>query len=356
MARRRLAAVLALAALLTGCSGGGDDDAATTTQSATVTVTETVGTAATGTASAGGTSSFDRIPELVDTVESSVVSVTTNEGEGSGVIWNDKGIVVTNNHVVEGASDVEVVLASGAHLPATVQATSPDFDLAVLRVGRQGLPPARFASDLPEVGELAVAIGNPLGFEQSVTAGIVSAVHRNIPSGGTTRPLVDLIQTDAAISPGNSGGALVDKDGRVMGINVAYLPPQSTGAVSLGFAIPAATVTDVVGQLLRTGKVEQAYLGIENPATVTPEIAQQFGLSTNEGVVFESVTAGGPSDRAGLRPGDVIVAIEGKATATAEDLYRELRRLRPGRRAAVRIIRDGKRRSVDVTLGERPPQ
>jgi serine protease DegQ len=353
MTRRRLASVLAITALAAGCSGG-DDDSASSTRTATE--TETVVSTVGGAATTSGGSSFDRIPEVVDAVEPSVVSVTTNEGEGSGVIWNDDGIVVTNNHVVENASGVEVVLASGAHLPAEVQATTEDFDLAVLRVTRRGLPPADFARDLPEVGELAVAIGNPLGFEQSVTAGIVSAVHRSIPSGGTTRALVDLIQTDAAISPGNSGGALVGADGRVMGINVAYLPPQSTGAVALGFAIPSPTVIDVVGQLLRTGEVEQAYVGIENPATVTPEIAQQFGLSADEGVVFEGVSAGGPADRAGLRPGDVILAIEGKGTATVEDLYRELRRLRPGRRVSIRIVRDGDRRTVDLTLGERPSQ
>jgi serine protease DegQ len=353
---RRFVPVLAFVVLLAGCSGDDDDSASSTTPLSPVTVTETVGGTGTGTSSAGGTSSFDRIPELVDSVEPSVVSVTTNVGEGSGVIWNDDGIVVTNNHVVENASGIEVVLASGAHLPATVEATTHDFDLAVLRVGRKGLPPARFAKTVPDVGQLAVAIGNPLGFEQSVTAGIVSAVHRSIPSGGQTRALVDLIQTDAAISPGNSGGALVGADGRVMGINVAYLPPQSTGAVALGFAIPAPTVTDIVGQLLRTGKVEQSYLGIQNPASVTPDVAQQFDLSTDQGVVFEGIEEGGPADRAGLRPGDVILAIEGKSTETVEDLFRELRRLRPGRRVSLRIVRGKQRRTIDVTLGERPTQ
>lgn len=334
---------LAVVLVLAGCSGGGS--AAERTE--TVTVTETV-------RAGGGTAGdFDRIPELVDSVEPSVVAVVTDRGEGSGVIWDDDGVIVTNEHVIEGASRVEVVLASGTELEAEVEAVTEDFDLAVLRVERKGLPPARFARELPDVGELAVAIGNPLGFEQSVTAGIVSGLHRAIPSGGTTRALVDLVQTDAAISPGNSGGALVGASGEVIGVNVAYIPPQQ-GSVSLGFAIPSPTVLDVVRQLLETGRVEQAYLGIYNPTTVTPELDAQFDLGADEGVVFNPVEQGGPADRAGLRPGDVIVGIAGKRIRSVEDLFSELRRRKPDERVTVEAVRGDDRKAVEVTLGEAP--
>src|SRR5918999_81625 len=162
--------------------------------------------------------------------------------------------------------------------PFVVLAASESFDLAVLEIEGRNAPAAELADALPEVGELAVAIGNPLGFENTVTAGIVSGLHRSIPSGGLTPALVDLIQTDAPISPGNSGGALVNADGEVIGINVAYLPPGQTGAVSLGFAIPAPTAAQVVEQLLATGRVELAYLGIQ-PIQVTPQLAARFDLA-----------------------------------------------------------------------------
>jgi serine protease DegQ len=261
--------------------------------------------------------------------------------------------VVTHHHVVVGAQAVEVVLASGAELEAQVEASTDDFDLAVLRVAREGLPRATFTADLPDVGELAIAMGNPLGLEQSVTAGIVSALHRSVPSGGQTPALVDLIQTDAAISPGNSGGALVNGSGEVIGVNVAYVPPER-GAVALGFAIPSPTVIDVVRQLLRTGRVEQAYLGVSNPVQVTPELAQSFGLEVEEGVTFESVLAGTPAARAGLRPGDVIVAMDGRTIESVEDLFTQLRRRRPGEEVTLRFFRDGDRRDLSVRLGEKP--
>jgi S1-C subfamily serine protease len=228
----RTHAALALAAVaLAGCSGGDDEPEPESTRTVTVTRTETAA-GGSPTASDG----FAAIPGVVDAVEPSVVSVSTDVGEGSGVIWSADGVIVTNAHVVQGAAEVTVVLASGARLPAQIEAGDQRFDLAVLRVERDGLPAARFQQSPPDVGELAIAMGNPAGFEQSVTAGIISGLHRSIPSGGQTPALVNLIQTDAAISPGNSGGALVDGDGDVIGINVAYLPPTQ-GAVALGFEI-----------------------------------------------------------------------------------------------------------------------
>jgi serine protease DegQ len=326
------------------CSGSGDDEAATT-----VTRTETV---AAETSKSVAESSFDRIPEIVDDVEPSVVAVTTDGGEGSGVIWDDQGTIVTNNHVVAGATTVEVALASGARLPAEVQAFDERSDVAVLHVKREGLPAARFEPKLPDVGELAVAMGNPAGFEQSVTAGIVSGLHRSIPSGGRTPALVDLIQTDAAISPGNSGGALVNEDGLVIGMNVAYLPPAESGAVAIGFAIPSGTVVSVVRQLLNRGKVERAYLGVVYGTQITPELNQQFGIGADEGVSVDDVE--GPAARAGIEAGDVIVSLEGQKIATQEDLIALLNRRRPGEVVTVGIIRDAKRRQIPVTLGERP--
>jgi S1-C subfamily serine protease len=195
-------------------------------------------------------------------------------------------------------------------------------------------------------------MGNPLGFEHSVTAGIVSGVHRSIPSGGRTPALVDLIQTDAAISPGNSGGALVDGDARVIGINVAYIPPQAQ-AVAIGFAIPASTVVDVVEQLLDDGEAEHAFLGVE-PLPITPQVADQFGLDVEQGVLVRSVVDGSGADRAGIRPGDIIVAAGGEPLEAVEDLYTFLRGASPGDRVELRLIRDGEEQTVTVELAERP--
>jgi S1-C subfamily serine protease len=342
-----LAAALALVAA--GCMGddeGGGEAGGTTT----VTVTETV--AASGRSATGDT--FGRIPDVVRKVDPAVVSISTDQGEGSGVIWSKGGLVVTNNHVIEGASSIEVELASGEQLPASTEATDPLSDLAVLRIERDGLPAAAFERRLPVVGQLAIAIGNPSGFEQSVSAGIVSGLHRAIPeSAQQTQALVDLIQTDAAISPGNSGGALVDANGKVIGINVAYIPPTE-GSVSLGFAIPAATVVSVVEQLLETGRVERAYLGVEGPFQVTPEMAANFGLGVDQGVGIEDVQPGRAAAKAGIEGGDVIVSIDGRPIAAVEDLFAELRRLRPGQTVRVVVFRDGERRTVEVTLDERP--
>jgi S1-C subfamily serine protease len=346
---RHVLALTAAIVLAAGCSGGNDE---TATATATETVTRTVTTGRAQAPSGGDT--FARIPGLVRQVEPSVVAVVTGDGEGSGVVYDDEGAIVTNNHVIEGAQSVEVVLASGEKLPAQVEATDPLSDLAVLRVDREGLRAAEFAESLPEVGELAIAIGNPLGFEESVTAGIVSGLNRTIPSGGGPPALVELIQTDAAISPGNSGGALVDADGRVIGINVAYLPPAQTGAVSLGFAIPSTVARSVVTQLLDNGEVRRPYLGIE-PSQVTPEFADAFGLEVEDGVAVVRVFEGSGSDEAGLREGDVIVAIDGEETATVEALFARLRDFQPGDRITLDTVRGDDERTVEVTLGERPP-
>jgi S1-C subfamily serine protease len=338
--KHALAALAVLA--LVGCSG--DEDAASTAAATTgATSTKAIG--------------FEAIPDIVAGVEPSVVTVLVEgrqgEGSGSGVIWDDEGRIVTNNHVVAGATRVEIVLTSGVQLAAKVLGTDERTDLAVVQVEREGLPAATFADQLPRVGELAIAIGSPLGLTNTATAGIVSALHRDLPSGGTTPALVDLLQTDAAISPGNSGGALAAIDGSVIGINVAYLPPQESGAVSIGFAIPAPTVSDIVPQLIEDGKAEHAYLGVE-PAPVTEELSQELKLGVDEGVLVVSVSPGSPAARAGVRRNEVIVSLESEPIKTVEDLYAALRQYKPGDTVSVTVVRAGERRDVSVTLGALP--
>jgi len=346
-ARRRKAALLALAALLaaalTGCTLGREPQA----RSAPAPVLAPSAQAATG-----------DIPEVVRTVEPSVVTIAHDQGTGSGVIWSKDGMVVTNNHVVrvqdQVVDRVEVAFFDGRRVPGTVRATDPSTDLAVVQVDRKDLKPATFQRALPEVGELAVAVGSPLGFENTVTAGIISGLHREIPGSAQQgiRSLVDLIQTDAAISPGNSGGALVNGRGQVVGISVAYIPPEQ-GAVSIGFAIPAATAVDVVGDLLRTGRATHAYLGIE-PAPVTREVAAQLGLDQAAGILVMNVGDGTPAAKAGLQPGDVIVRLDDKPIDTVEDLFGELRQHRPGERVTLTVVRDGREQQITATLADNP--
>jgi serine protease DegQ len=342
---RTLALALALGALA-GCSLDGDDEAG---DGQTVTQLETVAPSQSPDGDV-----FGRIPDIVDEVDPAVVAVIVENGEGSGVIWDDAGIIVTNNHVVTGSNEVEVVFATGERAAAEVQATDAFTDLAVLRVERNGLPAAEFADELPEVGELAVAIGNPLGFENTVTAGIVSGIDRSIPSGGRTPALVGLLQTDAPISPGNSGGALVNAEGQVIGINVAFIPPEAR-AVSIGFAIPSPTVLDVVGQLLETGEVEHAFLGVE-PAELTPQVAERFDIETNEGVLVFSVVEGSPAEQSGLQAGDVILAVDGETLRSVEDLLAALRERRPGERVELDVLRGEGQRRLTATLADRPEE
>lgn len=347
--------LLTLALALAGCQLGEDEDEAARATTAAATETaeppETETEAAPGAGSSASASSFDDIPELVEELQPSVVSIVLDDGEGSGVIV-DEDTIVTNAHVVGGASEVQVVLASGRRVQAGVEAVDLRTDLAVLSLPGEDLPGATFADELPRVGELAIAIGNPLGFEQTVTAGIVSGLHRAIPSSGQTPALIDLIQTDAPISPGNSGGALVNGRGEVIGVNVAYIPPESR-AVSIGFAIPAPTVTSVVEQLERTGRVRHAYLGVQ-PADLTPQVATRFGIDLESGVLVTLVTDDSPAGAAGVEEGDVIVSADGGEVRIVEDLLSRLREHQPGDRIELGLVRDGEQRTVTVTLTDRP--
>ena len=294
------------------------------------------------------------IPGVVRKVEPSVVTIAHDQGTGSGVVWSKDGVVVTNAHVVGDVERVEVAFFDGRRADGRVRATDPDTDLAVVDVERGDLQPATFQATLPAVGELAVAMGSPLGFQNTITAGIISGLHREIPGSAEQgiRSLVDLIQTDAAISPGNSGGALVNGQGEVVGINVAYIPPEQ-GAVAIGFAIPGATVVDVVGQLLRNGRATHSYLGIQ-PDQVTRDVAAELGLDQARGVVVLEVVQGGPAAQAALEPGDVITRMDDAAIETVEDLFGELRQRKPGSQARLTFIRDGRSQETTVTLADRP--
>jgi len=342
----RVAVAVLVAAVLTGCSLAREPQA----RSAPAPVTAAAPQA---NASAQAAAAGD-IPGVVRRVEPSVVTISHDQGTGSGVVWSRDGVVVTNAHVVGNVRTVEVAFFDGRRVNGRVRATDPDTDLAVVDVARSDLRPATFQRQLPAVGELAVAMGSPLGFQNTITAGIISGLHREIPGSAqqNIRSLVDLIQTDAAISPGNSGGALVNGRGEVVGINVAYIPPEQ-GAVAIGFAIPGATAVDVVGQLLRDGRATHTYLGIQ-PDQVTRDVAAELGLDQARGVVALEVVEGSPAAQAGLRPGDVIVRMDDANVDTVEDLFGELRQRRPGSQARLTFIRDGREQQVTVTLADRP--
>ncbi|MEV6904052.1 trypsin-like peptidase domain-containing protein [Amycolatopsis sp. NPDC051372] len=294
------------------------------------------------------------VPAVSASVLPTVVKVLTSGGNGSGVIYTADGLVLTNEHVIRGAASVQVAFADGQRYSATVRAVDVATDLALVQTGRSGLPVARFQARLPVIGELAVVVGSPLGFENSVTAGVVSGLHREIPGSATeTQALVDLIQTDAAISPGSSGGAVVNTRGEVMGISEAYIPPQA-GAVSLGFAIPAATATDVAEQLRATGRARHAFAGLE-PAQITPQIAAQMHLPSTDGVIISAIVPGGPAANAGLHPGDVILTVDATPTRRPEDFLGALRRRTPGDEIAVTVRGPGgQERSAELTLTDRP--
>ncbi len=335
-AARVLVALVAGSLLAAACADDGEEDGGPTPEP-----TE---------AASGPARATEGFADLVEEVLPSVVAVRHASGEGSGVIWDSEGTIVTNAHVVQDAATVTVAFADGSVADAEVLATDLIADLAVLDSGRDDLPAATFAEALPAIGDFALAMGNPLGFENTVTSGVVSGLHRSIPGGAPS--LVDLVQTDAPISPGNSGGALVDTAGQVIGINVAYLPPQA-GAVALGFAIPAPTVDDVVAELLVDGEADHAYLGIR-PSPVNAVIAERFDLASESGVFVVAVEPGGPAEAAGIRTGDLIVSLDGEVLASVDELFAALRSREPGDSVTLGIVRDGAEREVEVTLADWP--
>jgi S1-C subfamily serine protease len=278
-------------------------------------------------------------------------------GVGSGVIYSADGYIVTNAHVVsEGgtpADSIEVTFSSGERMSARIVASDEFTDLAVIKVDKAGLPVAAFAPDTEvTIGEWAIAIGSPSDYRNSVTLGIVSGLGRTLQESGSPS-LVGLIQTDAAISPGNSGGALLDSDGRVIGINVAYLPPGSTGAENIAFAIPADTVVSIANELIANGKASHPYLGIQY-TSVTTELQQQYSLSRSTGALVQDVSPDTPAQQAGIQQGDIIVSIDGKPVVQQGDIVVELRRKKVGDTVTLVLDRNGSEMTVQATLVERP--
>ncbi|MGE2837097.1 S1C family serine protease [Mycobacterium sp. SMC-4] len=289
--------------------------------------------------------------DLVERVSPSVVTIQLPNGVGSGVVLRPDTIV-TNAHVVGNAREVTIGFADGVNATGQVLATDEVTDLAVVRSQRGDLPVPEYRSDLPRPGEIAIAIGSPLGFENTATAGIISGLNRNIPdSAVASSSLVDLIQTDASISPGNSGGALLDAEGRVVGINEAYIPPTA-GAVSLGFAIPTSTVLDVTEQLLTNGRATHPFLGVST-SRLTPAIREELRVPVESGALVRGVEPGSPAAAAGVRPGDVIVGLGGEQVESVEDLLGALRRTTPDSRQPLVVMRGRDRVALEVTIGSR---
>ncbi len=297
---------------------------------------------------------------------------------GSGFVWDSAGHIVTNNHVVDGSSKVEVTFSDGTTVPASVVGTDPYSDLAVLKVDVSPavLHPVTMAdSSLVKVGEIAIAIGNPYGFEGSMTVGNVSGLGRDLPTGassqtnGLSYSIPDVIQTDASINPGNSGGVLVNDQGQVIGVTSAIESPVQANA-GIGFAIPSALVQRVVPALIKNGSYEHPYLGISGTA-LTPDLAKAMNLKSDQrGALIEDITSGGPADKAGLHGsdrtvtidgqdvgvgGDIIVAVNNTSVKTMDDLIAYLTdQTEVGQKVSLTVLRNGKEITLDVTLGARP--
>ncbi|MCW3018127.1 MAG: Signal protein [Solirubrobacterales bacterium] len=313
--------------------------------------TETITTARTAapTTAASADQLQQQFIDVVNAVSPEVVQIQTEAGLGSGVVFDGKGDVVTNAHVVTGARTIAVTLASGARHPATIVGIYPGNDIAVIHVGGATPQPARFAdSSKVQAGDIVLAIGNPLGLRSSVTEGIVSSAGRTVSEGnGVVLPSV--IQTSAAINPGNSGGALVDLEGAVIGIpTLAAVDPEfgETPASGIGFAIPSNTAEEFARKLIATGKVARAgraYLGV----VVTTIVSG--------GVLVEKVEPGGPAAKAGIHAEELISSLAGESTPTTEALIAVLATLRPGQTVPVQIVEPGGREStVEVKLGSQP--
>jgi serine protease DegQ len=269
---------------------------------------------------------------------------------GSGVIVASEGYVLTNFHVVEGADDIQLVLADGRRVDAKLRGSDPETDLAVLKADVPDLPAITLGSlERVQVGDAVLAIGNPFGFGNTVTAGIVSALGRQ--SLGITR-YEDFIQTDAAINPGNSGGALVDVRGHLIGIN-STIYSRSGGSLGIGFAIPVSIARDVLAQIIERGEVTRGWFGVE-PQEIDGEIARSLSLDRPEGVMIRNVVRGGPADRAGVQARDVVIDIEGRPTRNTPALLSRIASLPPGSNAKVTLVRDGKPLAVEVVVGRRP--
>jgi Do/DeqQ family serine protease len=272
-------------------------------------------------------------------------------GLGSGVVVSPEGDILTNFHVIDGADEIEVAHDDGRKYKARVVGSDPESDLAVLRIpADHKLPVIAFgSSETLRVGDVVLAIGNPFGVGQTVTSGIVSALGRSHLGINTFE---NFIQTDAAINPGNSGGALVDYNGHLVGINTAIYS-QSGGSMGIGFAIPVSLAKNVMEQIVRTGGVTRGWVGVE-VQEITPELAESFKLSATQGALIAGVMRGSPADKAGIKPGDVLIQVADKRVKDTQVMLELIAALQPGKTARFDLKRDGRDMRVDVTIGKRP--
>ncbi|MDN2717376.1 Do family serine endopeptidase [Janthinobacterium sp. SUN120] len=269
---------------------------------------------------------------------------------GSGVIVSHEGYVLTNNHVVEGADEIEVVLTDGRKAPAKVVGLDPETDLAVIKINLDKLPVIVLGqSELARVGDVVLAIGNPFGVGQTVTMGIISALGRN---NLHINSFENFIQTDAAINFGNSGGALVDTRGNLIGINTAIYS-QSGGSVGIGFAIPVSTAKTVMEAIIKDGHVVRGWIGVETQ-DITPELAQSFNLQRSSGAIIAGVVRNGPADKAGIVPGDILLTVEGKPVGDTTEMLNLIAQLPPGGKAKMTVLRKNREAALDVMVGKRP--
>lgn len=308
----------------------------------------------------------DDAPRTIDTGDGSTVAAIAEQvtpsvarvdvqgqagsGSGSAVVYRSDGHLVTNAHVVSGARTVSVTLPNGREYDAEVVGVDELSDLAVLRVDETDLPVPSYAEGTPAIGDTAIAIGSPFGLDGTVTAGIVSALNRSVTAQGA--PLVDLVQTDAAINPGNSGGALVNARGEVIGLNT-LIASTGGGSNGVGFAIPTSTVQSVADQLIETGSVAHAFLGVEG-GTVDPQVAELYGLAADEGAVVARVAPGSPAEEAGLQQGDIVIAVDGTPITAFPELAGTIQGMEVGSTVTLTVVRGDDESELEVTLGERP--
>ena len=273
-----------------------------------------------------------------------------NAGLGSGVIVSAEGYILTNNHVIEAADEITVVLNDGRHTQAKLVGTDPDTDLAVLKIKLDQLPVMVMSnSDQLQVGDIVLAIGNPFGVGQTVTSGIVSALGRNQLGINTFE---NFIQTDAAINPGNSGGALVDVHGNLLGINTAIYS-RSGGSMGIGFAIPVSTARQVLEGIIKDGQVVRGWIGVE-PTEITPDLAKTFNVQRTQGVIITGVLQNGPAFKAGIKPGDVLLSVQGQQIQTVAELLTRVSALKPGQTANMTVLRQSDQIEMVVVPAQRP--
>jgi serine protease DegQ len=269
---------------------------------------------------------------------------------GSGVIVNENGLILTNQHVIESADEIQVALEDGRTVKAHVVGSDPDTDLAVLKIDVKNLPAITFANaEKNKVGDVVLAIGNPFGVGQTVTQGIISALGRNHLGISTFE---NFIQTDASINPGNSGGALIDADGNLVGVNSAIYS-RNGGSMGIGFAIPVSIAKQVMEQIIRQGSVTRGWIGIE-AQDMTAELAESFKLKNAQGSLIAGIIKNSPAERAGLKAGDVLLEINGLQVIDSSNMLGLISELKPNKQAILKIARNQKEINVPVIIGRRP--